>query len=456
MVETVRADLLIVGMGAAAQMAALYAHDANPDLKILIVTKALKGKGGCSRMVQGGFNVVLSPMDSHEKHFMDTLKGGQYLNNQDLAFTLVSEATATIKEMETKFGCFFDRNADGTIHQKPFAGQSFDRTVHKGDLTGIEIMSNLRDWVFEQPNVTVLEETRGLDFLTAGSRVVGAVLLDNRRGRFIAVTAKATLSATGAGATMYHISSPSLEKAADGQAMAARLGAEFVDMEMMQFHPTGILAGNSIATGGLLEEGLRGAGARLYNALGERYMERYSPDKLERATRDVVSRSGYMEIMAGRGTASGGVLIDATHIKDVAKHFAGMVERCREYGFDLVNDRVEVSPSSHYHMGGIRIDVDCHTNIEGLFAAGEDAGGVHGANRLGGNGVADSIVFGARAGDAMAEDISRKSLVVSSEVAVQAQSICKRWLKPLERTTGENPFQLRDRMERVMWTKVGV
>src|SRR5437868_6171979 len=227
---------------------------------------------------------------------MDTLKGGQYINDQDLARTLVEEATPTIKEMETKFGCFFDRNSDGTIHQKPFAGQSFDRTVHKGDLTGIEIMSNLRDWVFEQPNVAVLEETRGLDFLTAGSRVVGAVLLDNRRGRFIAVTAKATFSATGAGATMYHISSPSLEKAADGQAMAARLGAEFVDMEMMQFHPTGILAGNSIATGGLLEEGLRGAGARLYNALGERYMERYSPDKLERATRDVVSRSSYMEI----------------------------------------------------------------------------------------------------------------------------------------------------------------
>src|SRR5205823_12785486 len=134
--------------------------------------------------------------------------------------------------------CRYNRNADGLINQKPFAGQSFDRTVHKGDLTGIEIMSNLRDWVFEQSNVTVLEETRGLDFIVTGSRVVGAVLLDNRRGRFLAVTAKATLSATGAGATMYHISSPSLEKAADGQAMAARIGAEFIDMEMLQFHPT--------------------------------------------------------------------------------------------------------------------------------------------------------------------------------------------------------------------------
>src|SRR5215475_14195227 len=155
--ERVQVDLLIVGMGAAAQMAALYAQDARPDLKILISTKALKGKGGCSRMVQGGFNVVLSPKDSHERHLMDTLKGGQYINNQDLAVTLVEQATPTIKEMETLFGCFFDRNPDGTIHQKPFAGQAFDRTVHKGDLTGIEIMSRLRDWIIER-DIRVLQE----------------------------------------------------------------------------------------------------------------------------------------------------------------------------------------------------------------------------------------------------------------------------------------------------------
>src|SRR5215218_1449603 len=179
MIETVRADLLIVGMGAAAEMAALYAHDANPSLKILIVTKALRGKGGCSRMVQGGFNVVLNPMDSHEKHFMDTLKGGQYINNQDLAFALVSEATATIKEMETKFGCFFDRNKDGTIHQKPFAGQSFDRTVHKGDLTGIEIMSRLTEQVSKR-DIPVLEECRAVELLLeeSGSTCIGALLFD--------------------------------------------------------------------------------------------------------------------------------------------------------------------------------------------------------------------------------------------------------------------------------------
>jgi succinate dehydrogenase / fumarate reductase flavoprotein subunit/fumarate reductase flavoprotein subunit len=162
-----------------------------------------------------------------------------------------------------------------------------------------------------------------------------------------------------------------------------------------------------------------------------------------------------MEIMAGRGTESGGVLIDATHIKDVAKNFAGMVDRCREYGFDLVNDRVEVSPSSHYHMGGIRIDVNCHTSIDGLFAAGEDAGGVHGANRLGGNGVADSIVFGARAGDEMVNHLGAPA-PTNGAARSQVNELCKRWAAPLERSTGENPFKLRDRMERVMWTKVGV
>jgi len=168
-----------------------------------------------------------------------------------------------------------------------------------------------------------------------------------------------------------------------------------------------------------------------------------------------VSRAGYMEIMAGRGTPSGGVLIDATHIKDVAKQFAGMVERCREYGFDLVNARVEVSPSSHYHMGGMKIDVNCRTNIDGLFAAGEDAGGVHGANRLGGNGVADSIVFGARAGDTMVGYID-KAATAAGDLETQVRDICKRWMQPLERTSGENPFQLRDRLEKTMWTKVGV
>ena len=454
-VEHLDADILILGAGGAGLLAAVHAHEISRKLRIVVVVKGLLGQSGCTRMVQGGYNCVLNSADSLEKHFTDTVKGGAYLNNQELAWTLVREAPDRIVELENRIGCMFDRNPDGTIHQKPFAGQSFDRTVHKGDLTGIEIMSNLRDYVIEE-DIRVLQETRGLDLLTADGRVAGALLLNIRTGRLITVRAHTTLLASGGGATMYRISSPSLEKSGDGMAMAFRAGAEFVDMEMLQFHPTGLLVGKSMATGGLLEEGLRGAGARLFNGRGERYMERYDAQKLERATRDVISRSSYLEIMAGRGTPGGGVFIDVSHLDHqfVANNFRGMVERCRDYGFDLVHDRVEVSPSAHYQMGGVKMDVDCRTSLECLFAAGEDGGGVHGANRLGGNGVADSIVYGARAGDSMAAFVGGRTLARISDA--QVKELAARWTAPLERTSGENVFQLREALDDLMWEKVGV
>src|ERR1051326_1924942 len=252
-VEHLDADILILGAGGAGLLAAVHAHEISSKLRIVIAVKGLLGQSGCTRMVQGGYNAVLNPNDSLDRHFTDTVKGGAYLNNQELAWTLVEEAPRRIIELENRIGCLFDRNPDGTIHQKPFAGQSFDRTVHKGDLTGIEIMSNLRDYVIER-DVRVLQETRGLDLFTCDGRVGGALLLNIRTGRLIAVRAKATLLASGGGATMYRISSPSLEKSGDGMAMAYRAGARFDDMEMLQFHPTGLLVGRSMATGGLLEE----------------------------------------------------------------------------------------------------------------------------------------------------------------------------------------------------------
>ncbi|HEV2387972.1 MAG TPA: FAD-binding protein [Candidatus Acidoferrales bacterium] len=454
-VESLDADILIFGAGGAGLLAAIHAHERNRRLKIVVVVKGLLGQSGCTRMVQGGYNAVLSPADSFEKHFRDTLEGGGYLNDQELAWTLVQDAPRRILELENKLGCIFDRNDDGTIHQKPFAGQSFDRTVHKGDLTGIEIMSNLRDYILEA-DVTVLEEARGLDLLGSDGRIAGALVLDIRTGRFLVLRSKATLVATGGGATMYKISSPSLEKSGDGMAMAWRAGAAFADMEMVQFHPTGLLVGNSSATGGLLEEGLRGAGARLFNGRGERYMSRYEPGRMERATRDVISRSSYLEITAGRGTEHGGVLMDASHLGEefLLKNFPGMVERCRTYGFDLLHRPVEVSPSAHYQMGGIGMDVDGHTNLEGLFTAGEDAAGVHGANRLGGNGVADSIVYGARAGDSMAE---YAAAVRQREVSpAQVRKLAGDWLGPLERSRGESVFALRGELESLMWEKAGI
>ena len=445
----IETDILIVGAGGAGLLAALHALEISAKLKIVIAVKGLLGQSGCTRMVQGGYNAVLNPNDSLERHFADTIRGGAWINNQELAWKLVEEAPRRIIELENKAGCLFDRNPDGTIHQKAFAGQSFDRTVHRGDLTGIEIMSNLRDSILET-DIRVLQEFRGVQLIGDDGRIGGALLLDIRSGRTIAVRARATLLATGGGATMYRISSPSLEKSGDGMAMANRAGAAFVDMEMLQFHPTGLLVGDSAATGGLLEEGLRGAGARLYNGLGERFMERYDPQKLERATRDVISRSSYLEIAAGRGTPANGVYLDASHLgEDFLKtNFPGMVERCADYGFDLLHDRVEVSPSAHYQMGGIKIDVDCRTSLEGLFAAGEDAGGVHGANRLGGNGVADSIVFGGRAGDFMADYILGRP--------VSKASVDSRHWRRVVREKGESPFALRKQLEDLMWEKVGV
>jgi succinate dehydrogenase / fumarate reductase flavoprotein subunit/fumarate reductase flavoprotein subunit len=455
-VPVIRTDILILGAGGAGLCAALHAADSGKKIKILIVTKAIIGKGGCSRMVQGGYNVVLNPADSFEKHFQDTLKGGQLINNQDLAWTLVTVAPERIKEMETKYGCFFDRNPDGTIHQKPFAGQSFDRTVHKGDLTGIEIVSRLSEQVFSR-EIDYLDEHRALELLwdKEGTRIVGALVLDVGRGEFLVVHARATLVCTGGGPTMYKLFAPSLDKSADGMALCCRAGAEMLDMEMVQFHPTGLMVKGSNTSGTLLEEGLRGAGAQLFNALGERFMERYAPDAKERATRDVVSRSGFMEIQAGRGTSNGGMFMDASVMgpEFVEKNFPGMVERCRDYGFDLAHQRVEVSPTAHFIKGGAMINTRCLTNLEGLYAAGEDAGGVHGANRLGGNGIADSTVFGGIAGDSMANDVIGRELAPFDEKQV-AESI-KQAEAPLKRE-GLDLYPLRDELRSSNWEKLGI
>jgi succinate dehydrogenase flavoprotein subunit len=457
--DIIKADILIIGMGAAGQLAALYAYDANPDLKILITTKALRGKGGCSRMVQGGFNVVLNSADSYEKHLMDTLKGGQYINDQELAKTLVEEATPTIKEMENRFGCFFDRNADGTIHQKAFAGQSFDRTVHKGDLTGIEIISRFTEQVAKR-GIPVLEECRAVDLLKDSSEqeVTGALLLDMRRGDFLAVEASATLVATGGGPTNYRFHAPGPEKSLDGLGMLYRAGVKLRDMEMVQFHPTGLIVPGSVVAGALLEEGLRGAGAYLFNGEGERYMLRYAPDVAERATRDVVSRCSYIEMTSGRACKEGGVHIAAGHLgaEFVEKNFPGMCERCRQFKYDLARNPVPVAPSAHYIMGGAAIDKDGRASLRRLFVAGEDSGGVHGGNRLGGNGICDSCVYGRQTGKALAEFLRKEKGKTPETMPGLAERLMKRYTVPLERTSGPRPFELRDRLRECNWNLVGV
>ncbi len=452
-----KCDVLILGSGGAGLLAALAAYEDDPALDILIAVKGLFGKSGCTRMVQGGYNVALSESDSVENHFMDTVRAGAWLNDQDLAWELVSRAPGCILRLETVCGAFFDRSPDGEIHQKAFAGQSFDRTVHKGDLTGIELTNRASEQIVRR-EIPVLEERRAIALLSAsgaGGRVAGAMLLDIQSGEFTAVNAKCTLLATGGGPTFYKYSACAQELATDGMAMAWEAGADFCDMEMVQFHPTGILTGEGLQiTGTLLEEGLRGAGGHLLNGQGERYMERYDPERMERSTRDLVARAGYTEIKEGRGTENGGVFIDVSHLGAdfVRMNFRGMVDRCADLGFDLAGAPVEVSPTAHYMMGGAKIDTGCRTSLPGLFAAGEDAGGTHGANRLGGNGVANSTVFGEVAGREMAAEAGGAPLESFDRGAAEA-SVAEA-LGALG--DGDSPYPVRASLKELMWEKIGL
>ncbi len=456
-IERHQTDILIIGTGGAGLFAALHAHKANPDLQIMVAVKGLMGKCGCTRMVQGGYNVAVAAADSVERHFMDTIKGGKWLPHQDLAWRLCETAVVRIRELENEVGCFFDRNPDGTLHQKAFAGQTFDRTVHKGDLTGIEIVNRLMEQVLATP-VTRAEDHRALALVPTadGSAISGVLMVDMRSGIFRFIQAKAVLLATGGGPTMYRYHTPSGDKSMDGLAMALRAGLSLRDMEMVQFHPTGLLAGpGTRMTGTVLEEGLRGAGGHLLDGDGQRFMVDYD-ERAERATRDVVSRGIYDQMRRGKTSPHGGVYLKMAHLgpDNVAERFPGMVRRCADCGFDLAGGRVEVVPTAHYLMGGVECDPDTRTAMHGLFVAGEDAGGVHGANRLGGNGVANSTVYGGVAGDVMAPFAAGEGALRDPDAAMIDAEI-ERAMAPFSRPTG-NTNPIRERLMDLMWDKVGV
>ena len=457
MIDVVETDILVLGAGGAGLTAALHAADVSSALSIAVVVKGLFGRAGCTRMVQGGYNAVLTPPDSLEAHLMDTLNGGGWINDQEMVWRLVTEAPGRVLELESSYGCLFDRNAAGRIHQKPFAGQTHDRTVHKGDLTGIEIMNRLTEQAQARPAIRPFEECRAVELLRDDDgRAAGALLLDIRTGRFVAVRATATLLAMGGGPTMYRVIACSADKAADGIALAYRAGLTLRDMEMIQFHPTGLVIPGSLMTGALLEEGLRGAGGQLRNGRGERFMERYDPVRLERSTRDLVSRASFLEVTEGRGTRNGGVWIDVSHLgaEVVERNFRGMVRRCRDFGRDLARGPVEVGPTAHFLMGGVVVDPDCRTALEGLFAAGEDTGGVHGANRLGGNGVAESTVFGGIAGDVMAAFVAGRSRPRVSPAALEAAAA--RATAPLGQGGAAEVYEIQRELRDVMWERAGL
>jgi fumarate reductase flavoprotein subunit len=454
-IRRLKTDILILGSGGAGLFAALHAHQQAPELKITVAVKGLLGKCGCTRMVQGGYNVALAAGDSVERHFMDTIDGSKWLADQDLAWTLVTKAVERIHELENELGCFFDRNPDGSVHQKAFAGQTFDRTVHKGDLTGIEIINRLAEQVWSR-GIGRLEEHRAIELVRTadGSALAGVLMIDMRDGGFVFVQARAVLLATGGGPTMYKYHTPSGDKSCDGLAMALRAGLPLRDMEMVQFHPTGLLAGSGTRmTGTVLEEGLRGG--RLPAQRPKQRFMGLRRTRGERATRDIVSRSIFSEMRAGRTSPNGGVYIQMSHLgpEQVRRQFKGMVERCADCGFDLAGGLVEVVPTAHYMMGGVVFDASCKTPLPALFAAGEDTGGVHGANRLGGNGVANSTVFGGIAGDEMA-------------AWVRAQASGASPTRPLMRSVAEHeaPFvqpagnleAIREALFDCMWHDVGI
>ena len=450
-------DILILGSGGAGMFAALHAQQTAPaGTRITMAVKGLIGKCGCTRMVQGGYNVALGPGDSVARHFMDTIEGGKWLPDQDMAWRLCEQAVTRVRELENEVGCFFDRNGDGTLHHKAFAGQTADRTVHKGDLTGIEIINRLMEQVLSRP-IEKLQEHRAIGLVPTrdGSALAGVLFIDMRTGKFRFVRAKTVMMGTGGGPTMYKYHTPSGDKTMDGLAMALRAGLPLRDMEMVQFHPTGLLAGDHTKmTGTVLEEGLRGAGGQLVTHSGQRFMFDYDA-KGERATRDVVSRGIYAEMRKANDPEQVGVFLSMAHLgpENVAKKFAGMVKRCADCGFDLAGGLVEVVPTAHYFMGGVVVDPDTRTAMEGLYVAGEDAGGAHGSNRLGGNGVANSTVFGGVAGDVMGRDVAAMGLREPDEAVLDAE--IARAIHPLSRTVGRVQT-LRHALQEAMWEEVGV
>lgn len=455
--ERLVVDVVVVGSGAAGLMAVRHATDADPDLRVALISKGLVGRSGCSVMAQG-LNAALGADDSPVAHFEDIVRGGSFLSDQALAWTLAVDAPLVVRELADQVGCAFDREPGGSIALASFAGQSRDRKVHRGHVTGLEIVSRLRDDLL-RTRPTILEDTRALDLLTDDRGVTGLLVLDIRRGVPIVLTAPVVvLAAGGSAAASYRVATPAREKAGDGLALAARAGVPLRDMEMVQFLSVGLAAGASKLTGALLEEALRFAGAELLNGRGERFMPRYDADRAERAPRDVVARASWEEIADGRGTPDGGVLLDCRPIgrERLAARFRDLVDRAALVGVDLATAPVPIAPAAHIGIGGVVIDPDGATELPGLLVAGEDAGGVHGASWTGGNGIAESSVFGRRAGRAAAALARERTAPPPASSEATAGRLASA-SAPLTSEVGtETPGGLARELGGVLWDLVGL
>jgi fumarate reductase (CoM/CoB) subunit A len=443
--DVVDCHVLVIGSGGAGVRAAI---EASQHGDTVLVSKTIVGKGGCTTMAEGGYNAVMREADSCGIHMEDTLKGGAYLNDPELVRILAHEAPLRMGEL-VKWGAVFDVTDTDEIAQRPFGGQRFPRTCYAGDRTGHEMMTTLVERL-DGTKVSLMQEYTVIDLLRDGDAVCGAMALDEK-GRFVLLTADSTILATGGGTKVYDISTNSSSGTGDGYAIGYRAGAELIDMEMVQFHPTGAVFPYD-ARGRLVTEAVRGEGGLLINSMGERFMQQYDPERMELSTRDVVARAIATEVMSGRGTKSGGVFLDVTHLKkeQIESRLPVMLEQFLKFGVDIRVQPMEVAPTAHHIMGGLRITPDCRTTLPGLFACGEVSGGVHGANRLGGNALAETQVFGRRAGEA-AGKAKKREKTIDLMLVEQQQDRLEAFLEGVE-----NPATVRVQLQKAMWKGAGI
>lgn len=444
-------DVLIIGAGGAGLRAAVSA--VQRGLSVGIVTKSLLGKAH-TVMAEGGMAAALGnvdPDDSWRQHFIDTMKSGKFINNWRMAEIHAKESPDRVYELE-QWGALFNRTPEGKISQRPFGGHTYRRLAHVGDRTGLELIRTMQEKALAT-DAKVYMETTVTKLLKKEGRVVGALAYTRESGKFVHFKAKAVVMATGGWGRIFKVTSNSWEGTGDGVVLSYDAGAELVDMEMMQFHPTGMVWPPGVR-GLLVTEGVRGEGGLLRNSEGKRYMEDYDPQKMELSTRDVVARANYTEVQEGRGSEHGGVYLDITHLgyEGIMKKLPTMYEQFKNLAdIDISREPMEVFPTVHYTMGGVKVDPEtCESNVPGLFAAGEVAGGLHGANRLGGNSLSDLLVFGRRAGEGATDYVegSTHSLEIEEEDILTEIG---RVLEPLEkRGDGESPYLIQQELQAAM------
>jgi succinate dehydrogenase / fumarate reductase flavoprotein subunit len=453
--ETHEHDVLIIGAGGAGLRAAIEALA--KGAKVGVVCKSLLGKAH-TVMAEGGIAAAMANVDTKDDwrtHFRDTMRGGKFLNNWRMAQLHAQEAPDRVRELE-QWGALFDRTQDGNILQRAFGGHTYKRLCHVGDRTGLEMIRTLQDRGVSL-GFDVYMECAITRLLKDGDRIAGAFGYWREQGRFVVFKAKSVVIATGGIGKAWPVTSNSWEYTGDGMSLAYDAGADLMDMEFVQFHPTGMVWPPGVQ-GILVTEAVRGEGGILTNKLGERFMQKYDPKRMELSTRDVVARSIYTEVKEGRGTEHGGAYLDISHkpAEYVKKKLPSMYHEFKELAdVDITKGPMEVGPTCHYMMGGIRVDAEtAASTIPGLYAAGEAAAGLHGANRLGGNSLSDLLVFGRRAGAAAADYAKQTPAPNIDGGAVQDAE--REMVEPFERTGGESPYEVHRDLQRTMQSLVGI